>query len=701
MRLRSLSLRSKFALAILCAALPPLLVFSAVNYLRTSAGLHRIENGLLTESTTLVRQGMAKEIGAGARPYAAQPGFVAAVSSGDKARAARTLEDMVQSLNLVQAQVSGADGRLISRFTILPKPRTIPWSEAPTFQAYLGKLWVVAPIAIRARGRTGRVVGTLQVVGQIDDAILKGVSQQVNTPVSVFVGGDLAASSLQGERRKLEPAGAAGSRRTAAGWTTATSTLRDGEGRAMGLVAVSVADSAFAAIRSSTYSTTFVALILGMVAALLAAFFIAHRATRPLRSLSQAAEAIAAGDTRQHLEVKGRDEVAVMAQAFNRMSERVAQTIDGLSDQIQDLSGDLSHLSFVGETLAQSQKVSDELVAVADRVREMTRSGFCGIHLLDEGELREGIYAGTVNGSMLAVEELAGWVIDGGQPASTSALAGDQRVSALARRSATGITCVMVMPVVHQGRAVGGISVGSARDVGYGRETAAVLSTVASQVATALRHAETFNELERSYLQTITALTAAVEANDKYTAAHGESIARLALLVGRRLGLSERELRRLEYAALLHDVGKIGIPRHILDKPAALTADEFAVVEQHTVIGERIVSQIEFLRSLAPVIRAAHERWDGTGYPDGRAGEAIPVEARIVFVCDAYHAMTSERPYGEPLSEEAARAELLENAGTQFDPTVVRAFMAATQVRPEEALSPLTGVEDVGSTNGL
>jgi HD-GYP domain-containing protein (c-di-GMP phosphodiesterase class II) len=685
MRLAPSTLRRKFALAILCSALLPLVVFSAVNYLQTSAGLHHIENGLLAGSTALVRQDMAQQVADGVRPFAASPGFGEEVSQGDTTRTAVTLRAMVQNLNLVQAQVIDLHGDLLSRFSMLPKPQAIGLSaSAASFQIYLDKLWVVAPIPIRSSGRAGRIVGTLLVAGQIDDDFLRSVSQQANTPVSVFVDGRLAASSLRGKERPLQAQAAAGSHHTAAGWTTAYTALRDSRGHDAGLMSVSTPDSAFTAIRSSMHTAAALAMLLAMAAALVAAFLIAHRVTRPLHTLSEAAEAIAGGEMRQHIEVKGNDEVAVMAQAFNSMSERVAQTVDELSDQIQDLSRDLAHLSFVGETLAQSHQVVAELSAVADRVKEMTHSGFCGVHLVDGEAVRDGIYAGTVNGSMLAVEELARWVMVGGESATTADLALDQRISPLARRSATGIASVMVVPVVHQGRSAGAISVGSSGHLGYARDTAAVLSTVASQVATALRHAETFNELERSYFQTVTALTAAIEANDKYTADHGDSIAKLAVLVGRRLGLSERDLRRLEYAALLHDVGKIGVPRHILDKPAALSAEEFAVVAQHTVIGERVVSRIDYLHSLAPIIRAAHERWDGQGYPDGRTGEAIPLMARIVFVCDAYHAMTSDRPYRERLTEEGARRELRRNAGLQFDPAVVDAFLSVVPARDEE-----------------
>ena len=652
MRIASHSLRRKFALAFLCSALPPLVVFCAFSYFKTSAGLHGIEDRQLASSTTAVEKGMAQYLTGSVSSYAASQPFVDAVAHHDKARAARSLLDIMQTLNLVQAQVLGADGRLLARVSMLPSPRSIGTGHASfSFQTYLGKPWVVASIPILADGRRGKPVGSLVVADQIDDAVLQGVAQQSGAPANIYVGGVLAASSMQGNERPLRPLAPAGARYSASGWTTSYTALRDARGQDVAVLSVGVTDGGFTAIRSAVRGTAVLALVLALAAATLAAVLSAHTVTRPLKKLSRAAEAIADGDMRQHVDVKGHDEVAVVAKAFNDMSEWIAQTVDGLSDQIQDLSRGLADLSFVGETLAQSRDVKAELFAVADRVREMTHSNFCGIHLLDGETMMAGIYAGTVNGSMLAVEELALWVTNADQSATTSSLARDERVSEQARRAATGISNLSVAPVVHQGRPVGAISVGSSGDVEYARDTAAVLATVASQVATALRHAETFNELERSYLQTVTALAAALEAKDKCTADHADSIAKMALAVGDHIGLSEQDLRQLQYAALLHDVGKIGIPRQILEKPGKLSDAEFAVVTRHTLIGERILSRIDYLRSLAPVIRAAHERWDGRGYPDGLAGEDIPLESRIIFVCDAFHAMTSDRPYRDRLTE--------------------------------------------------
>jgi HD-GYP domain-containing protein (c-di-GMP phosphodiesterase class II)/HAMP domain-containing protein len=406
-----------------------------------------------------------------------------------------------------------------------------------------------------------------------------------------------------------------------------------------------------------------------------AALLLDRRVMRPLRDLSSAAEAISCGELRQQLPVSGADEVAIMARAFNRMSERIADTVDELAAQIQSLSRVLADLSLVGETLAQSPDATAELAAVAQRVRTMTGSDFCGIHLLEDERLREGIYAGTVNGSMVAVEELVRWTSAADMVAKTSSLAQDKRLTPLAARGATGISSVMVVPVVHQARAVGAISIGCTRRHQYSPSTAALLGTVASQVATALRHAQTFKELEASYMQTVVALASALEAKDAYTADHANMIAKLAVAVGRELALSEAELRRVEYAALLHDVGKIAITPEILDKAGPLSREERTIVNQHTAIGEDIVARIDYLRPLAPLVRAAHERWDGHGYPDRIAGDGIPLESRIAFACDALHAMTSDRPYRARLSDEEALKELADNAGSQFDPAVVAALI--------------------------
>src|SRR5919204_1994105 len=188
-------------------------------------------------------------------------------------------------------------------------------------------------------------------------------------------------------------------------------------------------------------------------------------------------------------------------------------------------------------------------------------------------------------------------------------------------------------------------------------------------------------EQEQNYLATISALAGALDAKDRYTEAHSRDTAALAVAVGRRLRLGKEDLQFLEYAALLHDIGKIGIPGYVLNKPGPLSSEEMAIMREHPVIGERILASVPGLVQVRPVVRAEHERWDGKGYPDGLAAEAIPLGARIIHVCDAFHAMATDRPYRPALAHDRILAELRENAGTQFDPRVVGVLLQVIESR--------------------
>jgi HD-GYP domain-containing protein (c-di-GMP phosphodiesterase class II) len=157
---------------------------------------------------------------------------------------------------------------------------------------------------------------------------------------------------------------------------------------------------------------------------------------------------------------------------------------------------------------------------------------------------------------------------------------------------------------------------------------------------------------------------------------HVDDVGLLALAVGRRLGLGVEALDEIARAAELHDVGKIAVPEAILRKPGPLDDAEWEVMRQHTIIGERILAAAPSLRPVGRLVRASHERWDGNGYPDGLAGERIPLGARIIAVCDAFDAMRQARPYAASLSEDEALAELHRCSGTQFDPWVVKVFTA-------------------------
>jgi HD-GYP domain-containing protein (c-di-GMP phosphodiesterase class II) len=193
-------------------------------------------------------------------------------------------------------------------------------------------------------------------------------------------------------------------------------------------------------------------------------------------------------------------------------------------------------------------------------------------------------------------------------------------------------------------------------------------------------------ELHRAYRGTVMLLVDVVEFDDDYTAEHSRSVVELARGVAQEIGMDKYELQELEFAALLHDVGKIAIPKEILRKPAALTDSEFEVMKTHTIEGQFMLDRIGgLLGRVGEVVRSCHERWDGKGYPDGLRGEEIPLAARVVFVCDAYNAMTTTRPYRAALPHEQAISELVSNAGTQFDPEVVAAMLRVVETGAAEA----------------
>jgi diguanylate cyclase (GGDEF)-like protein len=237
-----------------------------------------------------------------------------------------------------------------------------------------------------------------------------------------------------------------------------------------------------------------------------------------------------------------------------------------------------------------------------------------------------------------------------------------------------GIARLLVAPLRLEGDRVAALAV-TIDESAVDQRRLQLLAGLAHQAKLAIEKAEHYQGLERTFVSTVAALANALEANDEYTSSHARWITDMSLRVGRKLRLDRDGLKRLELGALFHDIGKIGIPSEILQKPGPLTDDEFAVIREHPELGEKILAPIERLTDVRPIVRACHERWDGMGYPDGKAGDSIPVEARIVLVCDAFHAMVTDRPYRGALPPDLAVDRLIEAAGTQFDPQVVETFV--------------------------
>jgi HD-GYP domain-containing protein (c-di-GMP phosphodiesterase class II) len=216
-----------------------------------------------------------------------------------------------------------------------------------------------------------------------------------------------------------------------------------------------------------------------------------------------------------------------------------------------------------------------------------------------------------------------------------------------------------------------------------------LLAGISDQAKLAIANASSFENLERTFYETVEALANALEAQDEYTASHARSLTDMVLEVGAEMGIEGKDLKRLELGALFHDIGKIGIPSDILRKPGPLTDDEWKVIKTHPELGERILAPIDRLADVRPIVRHCHEHFNGSGYPDALQGIQIPIESRIILVCDAFDAMTTDRSYRGALPVEEACRRLNESSGTQFDPEIVDAFMRCVHKFTEEEHHPV------------
>ena len=246
----------------------------------------------------------------------------------------------------------------------------------------------------------------------------------------------------------------------------------------------------------------------------------------------------------------------------------------------------------------------------------------------------------------------------------------------------------LLIPLNTKGELVGFIIVGPKRSTQrYLHDDEVILSTLANQTAIIIENARLYEDLEDTFVQTVVALANAIDMRDTYTSSHSQRIAEWAVEIARLLGCTAQDAQAIYWGGLLHDIGKIGIPDSILMKPGKLDESEWKIIRGHTIHGAQLVAPIKKLSDVAPIIECSHERYDGSGYPYGLAGEDIPLGARIIGVVDSYSAMLDERPYKKPISHGEAIAELKRNAGILFDPQVVNAFLYVLNMNMTEKRS--------------
>jgi putative nucleotidyltransferase with HDIG domain len=352
----------------------------------------------------------------------------------------------------------------------------------------------------------------------------------------------------------------------------------------------------------------------------------------------------------------------------------------------------LSRLVALSRAIAAEQ-VSQRMLRVASReLTELLDAEACLISQLEEGLLRE--VADHARSERQVARGLSYYLAD--YPATAAVL--DSRVpsSISAADSAADpaelfvlremeMQAVLLVPVVVAGGTWGLIEVYDSRPRAFPALERHVAELAAAQIGGLLAAFEHEELAQRLYRETLASLSNALEAKDAVTSEHTEEVVRLAVAVAAELDLDLEAVRNVELGAVLHDIGKVRVPEAILNKTGPLTEDEWAVMRTHPEVGERILQPIQSLQAILPIVRHHHERWDGTGYPDRLAGRAVPLGARIVAVCDAYRAMTEDRPYRDALPEAYARRELTDGVGSQFDGDCVEALFRALDRRGSTA----------------
>lgn len=243
-----------------------------------------------------------------------------------------------------------------------------------------------------------------------------------------------------------------------------------------------------------------------------------------------------------------------------------------------------------------------------------------------------------------------------------------------------GSESMVCTPLKVKDKTLGVISISNSNNIIYDSEDLKLLNAIATQAAIALDNTNLYDSIRDTFLQTIEALIETIEKKDSYTAGHARRVAVYSISIGEELGLNRSEITQVRLAALLHDIGKIGIQDKILLKNSRLTGEEYEVIKKHPVFGAEILENIDQLKDVVPSVRGHHERYDGKGYPDGKKGTEIPLIARIIAVADAFDAMTSHRPYISNKEKEQALNEIYKNINTQFDPVVVEAFLKRVKV---------------------
>jgi HD-GYP domain-containing protein (c-di-GMP phosphodiesterase class II) len=389
-----------------------------------------------------------------------------------------------------------------------------------------------------------------------------------------------------------------------------------------------------------------------------------------------ATQAVAAGDFEAPVPVQRADEIGQLAAAFQTMGRAVREREVELKTRVEELE----LLNALGRNIASTLDLRELARRVVTQCAARFNDFLCSLLLYDDQRSEIVAYAAAGRGAQhITLGErtpLGRGLI--GQAALThrTQVANDAPSHPdFIPLPGVDVRAEVAVPILRDHKVLGVLMVRSDHVKAFQPANVLMLETLAAQLAPAIENAQLFRDLSASYDHTLDALVAALDARDKETEGHSRRVVAYTLALARRMTLSAAELTIIRRGALLHDIGKIGVPDAVLLKPGPLDDAERAIMRRHPEWGERILSGIPFLVGAAEIVCAHQERWDGAGYPHNLKGEAIPLGARIFAVADTFDAMTSDRPYRAARPYALARAEIEAGSGTQFDPRMVEVFL--------------------------
>lgn len=405
-----------------------------------------------------------------------------------------------------------------------------------------------------------------------------------------------------------------------------------------------------------------------------------RRSLGPLELLKEGTRRIALRDFDCQVKVNSKDEFEDLADAFNQMSSRLSRQFKTLVTKAE-----------IDRAILSSLKTETIVKTVISRMRECFSFDAINIGLID-AEKDNTVHMFTGSG------------LKGAEINKTSALITPDELQRLNENpdfvfidenqnipaylvpiADRGIDTFIVLPVFLKNKLSAILTFGPFRPIAENEEEFHLARQIADQVAVALSNSELIEELNRLNWGTLKALARAVDAKSSWTAGHSERVATIALQIGRALRLDSKALENLHRAALLHDIGKLGVPVAVLDKPGKLSDEEFRIIKSHSTLGARILEPIKAYADIIPMVIQHHERFDGKGYPDGLCGDDIELGARIMAVADVYDALKSDRPYREGWPHERVIEIITKEAKHQFDPRIVAALLTIIDLKDEKA----------------